>query len=67
MAIEVETGKSDVIANVKNGILSKFTRIVVVATDETALAKVEQQLARLGLLIPNRVELVFRAEYSPPE
>lgn len=67
IGIEIETGKSDVVANVKNGILSKFTKILVVATDEVAMAKVEQQLAQAGLLIPNQVELVLRDEYEPVE
>ncbi len=41
-AVEIETGKSDVVSNVKNCLLSKFARIVVVATDETALRKIER-------------------------
>lgn len=67
IGIEIETGKSDVVANVKNGILSKFTKILVVATDEEAMAKVERQLAQAGLLIPNQVELVLRDDYMPPD
>ncbi len=65
IGIEIETGKSDVVSNVKNGILSKFTKILVVATDETAMVEVERRLAHAGLLIPNHVELVLGDEYTP--
>ena len=58
VAIEVETGKSDVVTNVKNDLASKFDRVVVVATHETAMAKVERELAQVGLLVPNRVLLL---------
>ncbi len=67
IGIEIETGKSDVVSNVKNGILSKFSKILVIATDETAMEKVERQLAQAGLLIPNQVELILRDEYVLPE
>ncbi len=60
VAIEVETGKSDVVGNVKNNLRSKFDRIMVVATDDEAMAKVERQLGEGGLLIANRVQLVIR-------
>ena len=58
--IEIETGKSDVVANVRNGLRSRFDRVLVVVTDETALARVERQIASAGLLIPGRIELVLR-------
>ncbi len=60
VAIEVETGKSDVVGNVKNNLLSKFERIVIVATDDEAMAKVERQLGEAGLLIANRVQVILR-------
>lgn len=60
VAIEIETGKSDVVKNVKQNLLAKHSKIIVVATDETALRKVERELARAGLLIPSRVEVVLR-------
>ena len=60
VAIEIETGKSDVIWNVKQDLLAGFKRVLVVATDEAALGKVERQLATAGLLIPRRVDLVLR-------
>jgi len=56
LAIEIETGKSDVIANVKRDLLCNVQKVIVVATDEGALKRVERQLAKEGLLIPGRVE-----------
>ncbi len=64
VAIEIETGKSDVVSNVKNCLLSGFARIIVVATNQTALAKIERQLAQAGLFIPRRIRLVLRDELS---
>ena len=60
LAVEIETGKSDVVWNVKQNLLSRFNSVLVVATDEGALAKVERQLARAGLIIPNKVNVVLR-------
>lgn len=64
IGIEIETGKSDVCANVLNGLRSKFDQIVVVATDPDALAKLERQLGRTGLLIEGRVDLVLQDEFN---
>lgn len=60
VAIEIETGKSDVVWNVKQCLLSQFKNVLVVATDEGALDKVELQLAKAGLIVPNRVKVVLR-------
>jgi len=59
IAVEVETGKSDVVWNVKQNLLARISKICVVATDESALRRVEKQLAKARLLIPSRVELVL--------
>ena len=60
VAIEIETGKSDVVWNVKQNLLEGFSRVVVVATNEGGLRKVERQLARAGLILPGRIELILR-------
>jgi len=57
VAIEIETGKSDAVANVKNCLRSGFKRIIVVATNDEALAKVERELAAAGLIVPGRVRV----------
>lgn len=67
IAVEVETGRSDVVANVRHGLRAGFGRVVVAATDPAALAAVEPALARAGLLVPGRVEVVAAWEgWSPP-
>ena len=58
--IEVDTGKSDVVANVLNCLQSGFGRILVVATTEVALLKTERDLGRAGPSIPRRVKLGLR-------
>ena len=59
IAVEIETGKSDVVWNVKQNLMSRFSSVFVVATDEGALDKVKLQLARAGLIIPNRIKVVL--------
>jgi hypothetical protein len=60
IGVEVETGKSDVVLNVRNGPRSGFDQVLVVVADELATEKVEKLLAMAGLLIPRRVEVVLR-------
>ena len=69
LVVEVETGKSDVVGNVKQNLRAGFPRILVVATDEAALKKAEPKLAKAGLIIPGRVEIVLgnsRNKFSVP-
>lgn len=58
IGIEIETGKSDVVTNVKNGLCSGFDKIVVAATDANAPGRIERQLAASSLQMPNRVFLI---------
>src|SRR6185295_601934 len=60
LGVEIETGQSDFVENVRNSLASGFSRVLVVCTTEQALSAVEQQLARAGLLIPARVQLALR-------
>jgi hypothetical protein len=60
IGVEIETGESDFVSNVKNGLLSKFDQLIVVATSEMAMRRVERELAGAGMLIPGRVCLVLR-------
>ena len=64
VAIEVETGSSDVVSNVRHCLRSRFGTIIVVATNEAALATVERQLAEARLIIPTRVQIVLRDSRS---
>ena len=55
----METGKSNFIRNVKQDLLSGFGKVLVVAVDKKALEKVERELAREGLIIDGKVEIVL--------
>ena len=59
IGIEIETGKSDVVANVKRCLRSGFNRVIVVATDEQAFRRIERSLTLRGLLIPGKVRVVM--------
>ncbi len=58
VAIEIETGKSDIIRNVKQNLLSGFDQILIVATNQKAFKKVEQVLAVEGFLGIGKIEVV---------
>ena len=60
IAIEIETGKSDIISNVKQNLLSRYTHVYVVATDDKALKKVVQELGRAGLMISGKVDVILQ-------
>ena len=63
IAIEIETGKSDVVKNVKEDLMFGCTRIVIVATDKWAFGKVERELVRVGLLGLDKVWVVLQDGY----
>ena len=67
IAIEVETGKSNVVKNVRDDLLEGFGKVIVVATDKVALRKVERDLGRAGLIIPGRVEVVLGTDLETLE
>ena len=60
IAVEIETGKSDPGWNVKQDLLAKCNKVLVVVTDESAMDKVFMQLWNAGLIIPDRVSIVVR-------
>jgi hypothetical protein len=61
VAIEIETGKSNVVWNVKQDLLMDWN-VLVVATDSETMRKVERELGRVALLIPSRVTVTHAAE-----
>ena len=63
IAIEIETGKSDFVRNVKQDLLSGFDEVLVVAVDKKALGKVERELAKEDLMIDGRVEIVHGEQF----
>jgi hypothetical protein len=64
IAIEIETGKSDFVRNVRQSLAAKYDKILIVATDKSAFRKIERGLAQAGLLIAGRVEIVLRDEFK---
>ena len=60
IAIEVETGKSDIVQNVKQDLLAKYDRVLIVATNNKAFKKVERELAKEELLGIKRIKIVLR-------
>lgn len=61
IAIEVETGKSYFVQNVKNCLRSGFDKVLVVATTQKAMEIIERAMAKEGLLIQGRVYLAVGA------
>ena len=57
IGIEIETGKSDVVANVRNCLRSHLNLVFLIATDQVAYRKIQRSLVKVDLLIPQRVSL----------
>jgi len=61
IAIEIETGKSDFVRNIRQDLAARYDKIIIVATDKSAFEKVEKTLAKEGLIIPKiQIELAGR-------
>ncbi len=65
LGVEIETGKSDVVANVQRCVRTGLGRVLVVATDPPALTIIERRLGAAGLLVPGRVVVVCAPETLP--
>ncbi len=59
LIFEIETGRSDFEKNLRHGLLSGFS-VVVLATNEKAMQKIEKALVAKELMIPDRVEIVYK-------
>lgn len=57
--IEIETGKSDFLSNLKNNLRTEVSQICIIATSKWAYEKIERKLSEEGLLIP-QIMLVLR-------
>ena len=62
VAVEIESGQSDVVSNVKRDLLERVSRVLIVAIDQSALRTVVGQLAKAGLLLPGRVLVSLQDE-----
>ena len=58
IAIEIETGKSDFVHNLRQNLTAKYTKIYVVATNKKTLDSIEGKLLAAGLLLPHKI-LIF--------
>lgn len=65
VAIEIETGRSNVVENVKNDLRSGFAQIIIVVADPRRLDRIEAALARHELLLRGRV-FILRAGHPLP-
>jgi len=66
IAVEIETGKSDFVRNILQGLAAKYDKIIVIATDKNAFEKVEKTLAKEGLIIPNKIQLELAGRFRLP-
>lgn len=66
IAIEIETGKSDFLRNLRQNLTAKYDNIIIVATNKSAFKKIEKKLILANLLIPNRVQIALRDELRFP-
>lgn len=62
IGIEIETGKSDAVKNVVNGLRAGFDMIVVVATKRKAMKQIQRKLFESGLIIPSRIVVILQNE-----
>jgi hypothetical protein len=62
IAVEIETGQSDAVGNVRRGLHAHFTKIIVVVTERAVRPRIERALAAAGLLVPGRVEVRMAGE-----
>jgi len=63
IAVEIETDKSNFLRNIKQDLAARYGKIIIVATDKNAYDKIENTLAKAGLIIPQiQIELacIFR-------
>lgn len=60
VGVEIETGHSDIIGNVKSCIRTGISEIWIVATSDKALKTIERKLAIANLVIPERIRIILR-------
>ena len=65
-AIEIESGQSRYLQNLRQNLAARYDKIIIIATSKSAHKKIEKQLAQTGLLIPEKVELILRNELISP-
>jgi hypothetical protein len=63
IAIEIETGKSDFIKNIKSALEAGFDEIICVATDKFVQEKIKQNLEKINIT-DNRVKIASVFDYG---
>lgn len=63
LAIEIETGKSDFLRNIRQDLVAKYGKIIVVATDKSAFEKIKKSIAKEGLIIPDKVQIELAGRF----
>jgi hypothetical protein len=64
IAVEIETGKSNYIRNLRQNLLAGYNQIIVIATTKDAYGQIEKDLAKSGLLIPNKIQLILARNFQ---
>jgi hypothetical protein len=65
IAIEIETGKSDFVRNIRQDLAARYDKIIVVATDKSAFEKMEKSLTKEGFIIP-RIQIERAGKFRLP-
>jgi len=60
LGIEIETGNSNAVQNVRNCLRSRFDQVLVICTSKLAREKIESDLAKDGLFIRDRVRVALQ-------
>lgn len=60
IAIEIETGKSNFMRNIKQDLISKYTKIIIVATSKYVFKRIEHELAKNDILFRDKINLVLQ-------
>jgi ATP-dependent helicase/DNAse subunit B len=66
IAIEIETGKSDFMRNIRQDLSARYDKIIVVATDKSAYEKIEKSLAKEGMIIPTKIQIELAGRFRLP-
>ena len=62
IAVEIETGKSNYLSNLRQNLQAKYDKIVIIVTSKSAFEKIEKSIIDAGLLIAGRVNIALRED-----
>ncbi|MBI5806260.1 ATP-binding protein [candidate division TA06 bacterium] len=67
VAVEIETGNSDAVANIQKSLKANFSAIITVATNIEAKEKIMKQFREEGFDKDDRIKVVLAQEYDTAE